>query len=152
MSEVKELNIEDILDEWKNDCKIDKTHVIDEITRTPILHSKYLTYYQQFKFKVLSLEKAYRKMEILRKKYYRGESTREELTMFGWPQYQGKAIQSVTGMKERLESDEPLVAITEKIEKATTGVKAMEYILKAISERGFAMKNIVEYVKFENGA
>ena len=59
------LNVEDILTEWKRDSIIDESKLSLELTKTPMLHSKYLEIYMQSKAKLISHTKKYNKLRFL---------------------------------------------------------------------------------------
>jgi hypothetical protein len=142
--------LEDVINEWKNDSKISQTKIGDEIMRTPNLHAKYLEYYIYFKSKLAQKDAELRKMTYLRKKYYRGEMTKDELTKYGWDQYQGLKM-SGAEFNQHQDIDPVLQPINEMIDMYKTAVVSIEYIMKQIQGREWSLKTLFEYYKYVSG-
>lgn len=144
------LTIDDILSEWKNDSKIDENRISQELIRTPILHSKYLDVYLNVKRKHIAATVSYNKLKFLRKKYYRGEMTREELEASGWDQYQGLKM-SQSEFNSMSEIDPILSDEWMKVEYLKGLVEGLAYILKEIQNRGYTIKTLLEHTKLMMG-
>jgi hypothetical protein len=121
-----------------------------ELTKTPQLHSKYLEIYMQVKGRMVSAETKYNKLKFLRKKYYRGEMTLQELTQYGWDQYQGLKM-SQSEFNSMAEIDPELVDEYAKVEYWKTMVNGLEYIMKQINQRDWSVKSLIEYNKLMLG-
>lgn len=144
------LTIDDIIAEWKSDNTIDETKLPSELMKTPMLHSKYLEVYLQIKRKFIAATASYNKLKFLRKKYFRGEMTREELAEQGWEQYQGLKM-SQTEFNSMSEIDPMLSDEWVKVEYLKSLVEGLTYILKEIQNRGYTIKTMVEYNKMMMG-
>jgi len=144
------LTTDDILAEWKVDSAIDDTKLSSEVMRTPLLHSKYLEVYLKIKHKYISATSTYNKLKFLRKKYFRGEMTREELNENGWDQYQGLKM-SQSEFNSMAEIDPILNDEWVKMEYWKNLVQGMEYILKQIQQRDWSIKTMIEYNKMMMG-
>lgn len=144
------LTIDDILAEWKADNTIDDTKLPSELMRSPHLHSKYLEVFLHVKRKFIAATSSYNKLKYLRKKYFRGEMTREELAEQGWDQYQGLKM-SQTEFNSMSEIDPILADEWVKVEYLKSLVDGLTYILKEIQNRGYTIKTMVEYNKMMMG-
>lgn len=147
---IQELKIQDVVNEWKSEATINETSINTEICRTPNLHSKYLGYYVTFKNDLSRAESAYYRMGSIKRKYYRGECTQEELKKFGWEQFQGLKPSS-TEMAAHLDFDTDMIKLREHIADKKSAVATMEYILKSIAGREWSIKTLFEYNKYING-
>ena len=109
------MRIEDLQNEWTQDCVIDDDHLGEASTITPSLHAKWIQYLTEAK---LRLAKYHAEHATLRKnkfRYYRGELSREQLAELGWEQWQGiKPLKNE--MDEFLSGDEDLNQLNLKVE------------------------------------
>lgn len=145
------MTLAQMLEEWKTDSVVDNTVVTRELLRVPVLHAKYLQCFMVFKAKLTKSEKDYNNMAFLRKRYYRGEFTQQELKQYGWDQYQGLKM-SMSEFNSHSAIDPVLVPLKEIVDNNKVAVVAAEYILKEISQRGWLLKTLVDYEKFQAGA
>ena len=144
------MQIQEILEEWKEDAIIDDSKVQDEIYKVSSLHSKYLNYFLYFKQQLSMAESKRAKTGFTIKKYYRGELTREELDKAGLKQYQGLKM-SNTEIQSQFELDPTMVDLKKIIDDNKIAVQCIEYIMNSIKSRDFTLKNAVEYQKFLAG-
>jgi hypothetical protein len=144
------LNAEEILAEWKSDSQIDETRLGLELTKTPILHSKYLDIYMQIRGKTINAENKFNKLKYLRKRYYRGEMTREELQQQGWDQYQGLKMNH-TEFNQMTEIDPLLSEEYTKVQHWKILVQGLEYIMKQVQQRDWSVKTLIEHNKLMLG-
>lgn len=151
MSTPNEHDINAIVDEWKDvDCIISQTKIGDEVVRAAKLHGKYLEYYAHFKRRLAVAEKSKSKLAGVKRRYYRGEMTREELTKFGWDQW-NHIKPSATEMQRLLEQDPDMAELYFRCSELQTAVSAIEYILAQIKGRDFTIKTNFEYMRFMAG-
>jgi hypothetical protein len=136
--------------EWKVDSIIESTKIQKEITKVPLLHSKYLEYLIYFRAKRAATVKKLNIMKAVKRRYYRGEFTQADLNQYNWNQYQGLKPSS-SELNQLFELDTDLNELTELVEYWNTALVAAEYIMKAITARGYELKTYVEYERFVNG-
>ena len=144
------LNIDSIIAEWKQDSILDETKLSTELARIPLLHSKYLEVYLTSKSKLISVTSSYNELKFTRKKYFRGEMTREELLAHGWDQYQGLKM-SHSEFNSTADIDPVLNDEWVKVEYWKGIVSGIEWIMKEIQNRGYTIKTMVEYNKIIMG-
>lgn len=144
------MNIESITELWEADCRIDRNNLTEETLNTPRLHQKYLGMLMECKTRLLKLERDYLEMKELRTRYYNGELTVEALQKLGWSQYQGLKPNK-SGMAEKLETDKELLSINVKIEYVKNMIYQLESILLQIKGRDWALRNHIEWQKFQAG-
>ena len=141
------MKLEDIVNEWKERSTIDPTKINQEIVKTPMLHSWAVEHYVFFKAKLAGEEKKMSRMKYLKRKYFRGEMTKDELDQQGWEQFQGLKPSS-SELNQLFELDADIAGIEERLAYYKTGISAMEYILKQIQGREYTLKNLFEYQKY----
>ena len=144
------MNLDQVLSEWKADAVVDQINIEKEIFRTPNLHAKYLEVYVFMKAKLAATDKKVGQLKYLKRKYYRGEMTREELEKHSWTQFQGLKP-SNSELQSMFDMDPDLNELEEKLAYFKTGVTSLEYILKQIGIRDYSLKSVIEYRKFCNG-
>lgn len=144
------MNIEQLQEQWDNDCSIDENFLGEYATATPKLHAKYLKLLVGVKLKHTKYSSDY---NILRKnkfRYYRGELSREELTDLGWAQWQGvKPLKNE--MDEFLQGDNDLNTMKVKIDYLETMIYFLESVLTQIKARDWQIKTHVEWKRFLAG-
>lgn len=143
--------IEEVAEEWKEDSKIDETQLPRELIRIPQLHSKYLNYFMFFKAKFAATEKKHNAMMWVKRKYFRGEFGVEDLKKYGWSQWNGLKP-NMGELNQLLEMDRDMNDLKEQLSGYKTAVGICEYILKEINNRGYLLRTLVDYEKFQAGA
>ena len=144
------MNLQDAMTEWKQDAVFDEINLDKEIFKTPNLHAKYLEIYVEFKAKLAQAEKKLASLKFLKKKYYRGEMTREELEKHGWQQFQGLKM-STSEMTVTFDMDPDVADQEEKVAYYKTGVGALEYIMKSVQGRDYSIRSAIDFRKYLNG-
>ena len=144
------ITLEELQTEWKNDCKIDQLNLGAESTKTPELHSKYLNHLTTFKLQLRkNLSQKY-SLKHMKRKYFRGELSKEELTQLGWEQYLGIAPLN-NQMDDFLDSDPDIIKLDDRIEYTQACLYQCESIMKSLNSRTWDIKNTIEWTKFSNG-
>ena len=67
------MKIEDIIDKWRTDAKVDDTELDREALNVPFLHAKYLTILSEERLKLRSMKLKIKEMTRLLGEYYRGD-------------------------------------------------------------------------------
>ena len=144
------MNIDDIKLEWSNDCIINKHKLDDESIKSALLHSKYINYFIEFKLKYSKLKYDYNQLKINKSKYYKGELSKDELSLLGWQPYQfNKPIKSE--LERLLECDKNINDYKIKLEYIECCLLLLESILLSIKDRTWSIKNAISFRQFEAG-
>jgi hypothetical protein len=142
--------IEELLSEWDEDSTMDDNHISDESIRVPKLHAKYIRYLMQAKLKIAKYNNDFNVLKKTKFRYYRGELSREELSLLNWEQWQGvKPMKNE--MDQFLDGDSDLNNMKVKIEYLQTMNYLIESILGQIKGRDWQLRNILEHKKFLAG-
>ena len=142
---------DNLIAEWEEDSKIDRTKLMDSLYRCPVLHSKYLGKLQHYKVLLRKKFIKYEKLKAIKTKYYNGEMSKDELDEHGWSQYLFKKPMK-SEMETILNGDSDLSELKEQMEYVNILIQTCESIMKDIHSRNFLLKNIVDLMKFEAGA
>jgi hypothetical protein len=139
-----------VLEEWKVDSTMTETKVVEELLRTPNLHAKYLQYFLYCKAKMSNADANFNRLKGVKRRYYKGEMTLQELQQRGWDQYQGLKM-SMSEFNNMVEMDDDLISLQEKVDYWKSNIQILEYIMRQIQSRDFQLKAIVDYKKFIEG-
>lgn len=144
------MRLDEILDMWEVDSKIDDNHLGEASTVTAKLHSKYLRLLIDAKLKKTKLDIEYSALRKTKIRYFRGELTRQELEELGWEQWQyNKPLKAE--MDEFLKGDEHLSKILVRQDYIDTMVYALESIMGQIKQRDFQLSNGIKWKAFLAG-
>jgi len=145
------MTLDEIQDNWENDCDIDNNHLDTESVKTAKLHAKYIRLLVDAKLRISKLRTEYLELKKTKFRYYRGELSRQELNDLGWEQWQyAKPIKNE--MEQLLDGDTDIVKLKMKIEYIETMIYLLESILKSISDRTWSIKNSISFKQFLAGA
>lgn len=143
------MKLEDIVNEWKIDSKIDRIHLTEESLKCPILHSKYYEIYIHEKQLLKTHEEKFKNFELAKWLYYQGKMDEAELKSRGWEQFDLKLLK--TDVQRVLDGDTDIIEYKLKISQQYEKVEFVKSILQSIHQRTFAIKNAIEHIKFESG-
>jgi hypothetical protein len=141
------MNLEELMQQWEHDSKIDDNHLGEASTESPNLHSKYINIMVSYKLKLAKIRGDYNLLRKTKFRYYRGELSRQELEDLGWQQWQGvKPLRNE--MDEFLQGDTDLVQMEQKVEYLNTIVYFLEEVLRQIRQRDWQIRTAVDWKKF----
>jgi hypothetical protein len=130
----------------EKDLKINDTELDLESLKTPQLHNKYMKFHNQY-------------VNLLKK----AEQELARLTRDKWEYYTGKADPTVYQQKpfnikllkpdvdKYLKSDDELMKLEQKVTYIQSVVDYLDRTIKIISNRGFQIKNAIDWRKFTSG-
>ena len=140
------MTLEELQQQVDKDFKLDDTELDAESIKIPLLHNKYLQHFNKFS---LLLKKA--------------EYDHKTMTRDKWEYYTGKADPSVYQVKpfnlkilkqdvdKYLKSDDELIKLDQKVTYVQSVVDYLDRTVKIISNRGFQIKNAIDWRKFTSG-
>lgn len=143
------MKIEDIVSEWDKDCKMDETELGEESTKIPVIHNKYLKIYMGENATLKRLYAQRSKLKRTLTEYYLGELDKEELEDIGREQFYKKLLKNE--IDTYIESDDEFIELNLKLALQQEKVNYLESIIKSINNRGFQIKNAIEWLRFTNG-
>ena len=144
------MKIDDIIDMWQSDVKIDETELSRESLNIPLLHGKYLKYFSQERLKLLYQKMKQKQLQQRLMDYYRGDlNNPEDLAELGREPYPYKRLKQEVNYY--VESDSEMVQLNTKIAYQQEMVDILEEIIKAINTRGYVIKNSLDFLRFTSG-
>jgi hypothetical protein len=144
------MTLDEIREQWANDCHIDDLHLDKAAANSPHLHSKYLNELLSAKLKLTKLNFDLVNLKVKKAKYFRGEMTKEELQELGWEQWNYRSLKS--DIEQLIEADSDVQTILARVEYIKAIIFFLESVLGEIKARSFHVKNILEWQKFRAGA
>ena len=147
------MNVEQILEMWKEDSKINEIDLDLTSSQTPKLHSKYL---ELFTVAKLQLKRLNLKIATLKKDkwlYYTGKMTKDDMDERGWDYdpYKGGTKPLKGDMDYYYDSDPEIQELVAKIEYQQTLVETLEEIMNNIRWRHSTIKNMIDWRRFTSG-
>jgi hypothetical protein len=143
------VKIEDIIDKWRTDAKVDDTELDREALNVPFLHAKYLTILSEERLKLRSMKLKIKEMTRLLGEYYRGDlNNPEDLADIGrepWPKTVLKQ-----DLVQYVDADVDMIKLTTRLALQQETVDVCEEIIKSINSRGFAIKNAIDWRRLTN--
>tara|TARA_B100000085_G_scaffold42535_1_gene35603 strand:- start:4538 stop:4981 length:444 start_codon:yes stop_codon:yes gene_type:complete len=136
--------------QWAEDCKLDELDLGSESTRTPVLHSKYVTLLSNSKLQLRKAVADLKRLESVKSDYYRGELSKEELDQLGWEPWRKNAVLR-SDMRDQLDSDPDVIKQQDKVYYLETTVDFLDRVLRSLNSRGWDIKNAVEWNKLQSG-
>jgi len=136
--------------QWAEDCKLDELDLGSESTRTPVLHSKYVTLLSNSKLQLRKAVADLKRLENIKSDYYRGELSKEELDQLGWEPWRKNAVLR-SDMRDQLDSDPDVIKQQDKVYYLETTVDFLDRVLRSLNSRGWDIKNAVEWNKLQSG-
>ena len=143
------MNLEKIEELWAKDAEKFFDHrelpelLANDSLETPRLHAKYLHLYNEFKLMLSDAEVKAKKLLREKWEYYSGKAPSK---VYAEKPFDLKLLK--TDVHMYIESDEELCRARQKIDYLETCINSIDRILKEIHNRGFAIKNTIEIVKY----
>ena len=128
------------------DLKMDDLELADESLKSASLHQKYLGIYNNFRQLKLMHEGNYNVLKRKKWEYYSGKAEPE---VYRDNPFDHKILKQ--DLPLYLDSDEELIKAKQKVEYYAMCIDTCERILKQIQNRGWDIKNAIEWRKFLDG-
>ena len=143
------MKLDDIQAAWKQDSAIDRTELGEASLKIPQLHSKYFNLFSQERLTLKKLESDYKRLLRLKHEYYTGVISEEDLRERQWEPFMLKILR--TDINLYLDGDEDLQLIQLKIDMQKEKVDFLDSAIKSLTNRGFQIKNAIDWTRFQMG-
>lgn len=143
------MNIEDIMNMWIQDAKIDDVDLDHESLGVPNLHAKYLKllYQQKLRLRKLNIQK--KSLVKVLSEYYKGDlNNPEDLKEIQREPWSRTILKQ--DINSYVDSDDEMIKLFTKIAYQEEVVSLLEDIMKNINNRTFHIKNAIEWRKLTN--
>ena len=143
------MKFEEIQKLWTSDCNIDETELAQESVKIPQLHNKYLILYSNEKLRLKTQRFEHSKLVKLKKEYYGGKMSQEELEAIDWEPFQHKLLKA--DVEQYVDADDNVIESKKMLALQEEKVDYLEAIVKGLSTRGYLIKNAIDWKRFTEG-
>jgi len=144
------MKLDEIFETWKEDAEINTAVIDKEAVKIPRLHHKYYQMFSAERLALRKLEAEYKQLQLLKYDYFLGALDQETLQEKGWRPNPRAILKSDIPM--HIDADQDIVNLTLKIALQKEKCNVLESIIKNIGERGYIVKNFIDWQRFTNGA
>lgn len=144
------MKFEEYESEWARDCSIDKLHLDSESVKIPSLHAKWWKHLNAEKKTLRELSERYRAMENVLEGFYSRTLSVEEMTKYGFSELPDKKVLKPE-MAKTIACHPKMVELKIRIGLQQDKVDYLQDIIKAIHTRSFAIRDAIEFIKYQNG-
>lgn len=142
------VKLDELMEEWSKDCKIDSTEPGLEVLRISNLHSKYLNILSYHRMMVKKYTSEYNKLKLVKFQYLQGDLDQDELDARGWAQNERLIIKQ--NIPTYLDADEDLNNILIKKMIHDEVVEYCTSVLRELNSRVYALRSYIDWQKFTN--
>lgn len=143
------MKLEEIQSLWEEDSQIDRTELGEESLKISRLHNKYFKIFSNERLSLRKLEMDYKSLYKLKYQYYQGILSDEEYKELGWEPFQLKVLKQ--DIPVYIEGDADIININLRIGLQSEKVSYVESIIKSLANRGYQIKNVIEWERFKIG-
>jgi len=141
------MDLEKLQEQADKDLKINDTELDLESLKTPQLHNQYMKYLTKYKLMLSRAETEYSVMKKDKWEYYTGKA---DASVYAQKPFDLKILR--TDIDKYLDSDEDLQKQKQKVDYLSTTVDFLDRTIRQIANRGFTIKNAIDWRKFTSGA
>lgn len=146
------MKLDDILEMWKKDSKIDPSLLDEASVKNSKNHAKYIELHSIIKLRLKKKEMDQK--ILLRDKWlhYSGKLSKEKIDEYGWPYDPFSGLKVLkSDFHYFFEADEDLQRSEEQITYLKTVEETLKEIVDNIKWKHSAIKNMIEFAKFSSG-
>ena len=144
------MKLDEIHDSWGADSELTLIGLETSISDVPKLHSKYLRILSGEKMTLRKMEEERKQLVKLKHDYFLGILSEDDLKANGWQPSRLKILKS--DMSMHIESDDDIIKANLRLAMQQEKVDVLEQIIRHISNRGFLIKSMIDWQRFQVGA
>lgn len=143
------MTIDDIMDSWGEDSKIDFAEVGRASLEVAKLHHKYYSMLTREKLIYHKIESDLKTLKLEKYEFYTDGPTYEQIEK-GWKlPPKGRLLKG--DAKEYVEADSDVISCTLKLAYQREKIEALDSIIKTIHQMNWNVRNFIEWEKFKAG-
>ena len=140
------MKIEEVIEMWQQDAKIDDVDLDTESLNVPVLHGKYLKLFYEQKLRLKKFKIQYKTLNKTLSEYYRGElNNPEDLKVIGREPWEKHVLKA--DIQQYIEGDQQMVDLVTRMVYQEQVVSLLEDIMKSINNRGFHISAAINWRK-----
>lgn len=140
--------LEDLMNLWERDSKVDSTEPGKEVIRVPVLHNKYLKILSQHNLALKKAQMDLSKMRKVKWMYYNGKLTQEELQKYGWEPF---PFTLKADLGTYMDADDDIQRLKAKTFLHEECVAYCTSVLKELNNRTWQLRSFMDWEKFIMG-
>ena len=140
------MNLDELKLQVQRDLKVDDEHLDTESLKNQEIKAVYLDHKSRYELLLYRAKGDYKRLYREKWEYYGGKA---DAKVYATKPFDLKVLK--TDLHVYLESDEDIIRAEHKIAYLETTIKYIEGMLQNIKNRGWDIKNAIEWRKFEAG-
>jgi hypothetical protein len=143
------MNLEQIFEEWEKDSVIDPTDFTNESVKTSKLHRKYLKWLIDERLILKKYQADLKQLELEKHEFYTMGPTPEAKEK-GW-KMPARGMVLKQDLPVYMHGDQNIIDCSLKIGVQQEKVEALKMIMDSVNNRGYQIKNGIDFLRFTNG-
>jgi hypothetical protein len=145
------VNIDDLMEEWSTDSKVDETEPSRELSKISSLHAKYLRIMTHHNIVCKKLTYDYNKLKNVKWQYFNGDlNNPEDLATYGFEPWVKKTLRQDIPILIDGDTDLNNILIKKTIHQEI--VDFCSSVLKELNNRTYQMNGIIKWETFTSGS
>ena len=140
------MNLEELKLQVSQDLKVNDEHLDTESLKNQEIKAKYLEYKSKFELLLFKAKGDYKRLYREKWEYYGGKA---DAKIYASKPFDLKVLKTDLGVY--ISADEEIIDAENKIGYLETVVDYIKGVIKSIDNRGWDIKNAIEWKKFEAG-
>ena len=140
------MNLDELKLQVSQDLKVDDEHLDTESLKNQEIKAKYLEYKSKFELLLFKAKGDYKRLYREKWEYYGGKA---DAKIYASKPFDLKVLKTDLGVY--ISADEEIIDAENKIGYLETVVDYIKGVIKSIDNRGWDIKNAIEWKKFEAG-
>ena len=141
------MNLEELKLQVQNDLRVNDEHLDTESLKNQEIKAKYLEHKSRFELLLFKAKGDYKRLYREKWEYYGGKA---DAKIYASKPFDLKVLK--TDLSVYITSDEEVINAENKIGYLETVVDYIKGVIKSVDNRGWDIKNAIEWKKFEAGA
>ena len=140
------MTLEELQQSVNKDFKLDDTELDRESVNIPLLHNKYLIHFNKFNLLLKKADQEHKTLTRERRDYYSGNA---DPSVYQVKPFNIKLLKP--DVDKYIKADEDMIKLEQKVTYVQSVVDYLDRTVKIISNRGFQIKNAIDWRKFTSG-
>jgi len=140
------MTLDELQAQAEKDLKIDDTELDVESLNTPIIHAKYLKHFSTYSLMLTKAQSEYSQLYKQKWIFYTGKADPEEYKKVN---FELKVLRQ--DVSTFIEADVEIIKQKQKVSYLKVVCSYLENTLKQINNRGFQIKNAIDWKRFTEG-
>lgn len=146
------MKTEEIVEMWNGDSRIDPTDLSGAALSSPRLHAKYYRIYMQEKDELMQLAGALKLLRLEKFEFYTQGPTEEVVANWKVKTLPDSGTIYKADVQKYIDADLDVMNLELRYNRQLEKVKFVEAVISSLRDRGYAIRNAIDFMKFQMGA